>query len=114
MTNKYNADEVTISFDTCDNEVNLKDLKEQFEETLKGYNPDKLQLIIGDTKISGYSFDKLSNLAPTTRLIFDNAKDDPPNDWTNYVNKGLYVDIWVWEENDEHFRNRIKGLLDDM
>lgn len=111
----YNEDGIVISFGTCGNEVNLKDLREQFEGgVVKGYNPDKLQLIIGDTEVLGYFFDKLADLAPTGRLIFDNAQDDPPNDWTNYVNVGIHVDIWVWEENDEHFRDRVKGLLDNM
>lgn len=58
-------------------------------------------------KAPGESLDNLLSYTGRTRIIYGYDADEKPNDH-------CYWDYeWQqWEENDEHFRNRLKGEVE--
>ena len=54
--------------------------------------------------------DTISKTLPIIRETYGSDVNNKPNDHCNWVDVGYSRNIFVWEENDEHFRNRIKSL----
>jgi hypothetical protein len=52
--------------------------------------------------------DELAKLNSIERIVYADGTDPKPNDHCNLVDIGFSVSHVVWQENDEHFRNRIK------
>lgn len=57
--------------------------------------------------------DKLLKINPVSRIIYGYDKNDKPNDYCNWIEYiGLSGNIIsYWEENDWHFRQRIKEMI---
>lgn len=55
---------------------------------------------------SGDELDRVSNYVPLLREVYGVLYHEKPNDHC-YWNS----DFGLWEENDEHFRNRLKEKL---
>ena len=53
---------------------------------------------------TGDDLDRLCGYAPSSRQVYGVLYHEKPNDHC-YWND----DFGFWEENDEHFRNRLKG-----
>lgn len=58
--------------------------------------------------------DIMTSIPFSTREIYGHDFNNKPNEHCNWVNLGgVKVDVWVWQENDEHFRSRIRGIINE-
>lgn len=71
---------------------------EGYEDLLNVFDPNL---------VSGSDLDRLCSYIPLLRQIYGVLHHEKPNDHC-YWNS----DFGFWEENDEHFRNRIKEKLE--
>lgn len=56
--------------------------------------------------------DELTKIPVFSRLYWEYVEGVPaPNDYCNLVNVGITTERLAWEENDSHYRNRIKERL---
>lgn len=53
------------------------------------------------------NLDNIARVPAIQRIIYGNDPNQRPNDYCNWQNH-FFREGGFWEENDEHFRNRIK------
>jgi hypothetical protein len=54
--------------------------------------------------------DRLALLPIVKREIYGYDLNNKPNDWCVWTDIGYSVELWCWQENDEHLRKRLKEL----
>lgn len=74
------------------------------------YEADKVRILVGGLDISqadGSHLDRMTSLPVQIRKVYGDGNKPKPNGHCKaHVN--LFGEL-VWEETDEHFRNRLKG-----
>jgi len=51
--------------------------------------------------------DQLMNIKALVRETYGTDPYNKPNEHCNWVDIGVSMPIWVWQENDAHYRERI-------
>ena len=73
---------------------------EGYEDLLNVFDPNLA---------SGSDLDRLCSYIPLSRQIYGFLYHEKPNDHCVWTDVGYMYEMWRWVENDEHFRNRLKG-----